>query len=318
MVNKMQSHKSFSATRSLFAAAAIVVGLALGSGGLTAASTQLSVGPDSVGVDSERVVGPVQDATVITADDHPQVFVGADKARDSFGFPVGVKKIGRHVRDGYQKSDYDEVAEVGANGQTLSLTQFDDSGRLMTAVRFDTAASQIARVTGDVAVKVAQHGLAASGLSVTGQARMDSNSTDGGWDVHWDRVAEGLTVRGDEVRAHVWADGRIQTVARVEHALASAPTRSLSQTDARKAATRQLDQWSGSAGTGYTVTGLDIEWVGPNAAFDATKLNDAPAPYRMAWVVNAKPTGESADYIRLVTLYVDAGNGTVIGGDVVE
>jgi hypothetical protein len=50
----------------------------------------------------------------------------------------------------------------------------------------------------------------------------------------------------------------------------------------------------------------------------ASKLNTAPAPYRLSWVVNVKPTGEAADYIRLITLYVDAGDGTVIGGDVVE
>jgi hypothetical protein len=80
----------------------------------------------------------------------------------------------------------------------------------------------------------------------------------------------------------------------------------------------QLDQWSSQGSVRYTVTDMDLEWVGPNAAFDASKLNTAPAPYRLSWVVNVKPTGEAADYIRLITLYVDAGNGTIIGGDVVE
>jgi hypothetical protein len=314
----MQSRKSISATRSLLAAAAIVLGLAIGSGSLTAASSPLSVGPDQVGVDSARVVGLARNEEVITLDDHPEVFVEADKARDAFGFPVGVKKVGRHVHDGFQNSDYDEVSEVGSKGQPLALTQFDGSGRLTAAVRFDITASPAVRITGDAAMKTAQRGLAASGLTVIGQARTDSNSVDGGWDVQWARAADGLTVRGDETRVHLWADGRIQTVAKVEHQLAPAPARRLSQPDARNVVTRQLDQWSGNGGVRYTVTDMNLEWVGPNAAFDASKLNTAPAPYRLSWVVNVKPTGEAADYIRLITLYVDAGDGTVIGGDVVE
>ncbi len=314
----MESRKSISATRSLVAAAAIVLGLAIGSGSLIAASTQLSVGPDQVKIDSAQVVGPVQNEAVITADDHPQVFVGADKARDGFGFPVGVKKVGRHIHDGIENLDIDEVSEIGSNGQPLALTQFDGAGRLMTAVRFDITASPAVRITGDVAIKTAQRGLAASGLAVIGEARTSSNSIDGGWDVHWARAAEGLTVRGDETRVHLWANGRIQTVARVEHQLAPAPARRLSQPDARGVVNGLLDKWFGKGGVRYTVTDMDVEWVGPNATFDASKLNTAPAPYRQSWVVNVKPTGEAADYIRLITLYVDAGDGTVIGGDVVE
>jgi hypothetical protein len=314
----MKSRKSISATRSLLAAAAIVLGLAISSGSLTAASSPLSVGPDLVGVDSAQVVGPVRNEAVITADDHPEVFVGADKARDAFGFPVGVKKVGRHVHDGFQNSDYDEVSEVGSKGQPLALIQFDGSGRLTAAVRLDINASPAVPIAGDAATKTAQRGLAASGLTVIGQARTDSNVVDGGWEVHWDRTAEGLAVRGDETRVHLWADGRIQTVARVEHQLAPAPARRLSQPEARNVVTKQLDQWSGKGVVRYAVTDMNLEWVGPNATFDASKLNTAPAPYRLSWVVNVKPTGEASDYVRLITLYVDAGDGTVIGGDVVE
>ena len=314
----MQSRNSILSTRSLLAAAAIVVGLAIGSSSLIAAGSQLSVGPEQVEVDSARVVGPLLKETAITADDHPEVFTRAEKARDGFGFPVGAKKVGRHVHDGSQNSDYDQVSEVGSNGQPLAMTQFDGSGRLTAAVRFDTIGSPAVRITGTTATKMAQRGLAASGLTVIGQARTDSNAVDGGWDVQWARAAEGTTVRGDETKVHLWADGRIQTVARVEHQLAPAPTRRLSQPEARIVVDRQLDQWSGNRGVRYTVTDMALEWVGPNAAFDASKLNAAPDPYRLAWVVNVKPSAEAADYIRLITLYVDAGDGTVIGGDVVE
>ena len=63
---------------------------------------------------------------------------------------------------------------------------------------------------------------------------------------------------------------------------------------------------------------MDLEWVGPNAAFDPAAVGEAAAPYRLAWVANVKPTGAASDVLRLVTLYVDAGDGSIIGGDVVE
>ena len=54
----MNRVKSLTTGRSLLAAVAIVSGLVVGTGQLTAASTQLEVGPASGGVDSMRVVGP--------------------------------------------------------------------------------------------------------------------------------------------------------------------------------------------------------------------------------------------------------------------
>jgi hypothetical protein len=63
---------------------------------------------------------------------------------------------------------------------------------------------------------------------------------------------------------------------------------------------------------------MELEWVGPNAAFDPAKMDLATEPYRLAWVANVKPSGRAADSLRLVTLYVDAADGSVIGGDVVE
>ena len=68
----------------------------------------------------------------------------------------------------------------------------------------------------------------------------------------------------------------------------------------------------------YAIQGMNLEWVGPNAAFDPAKVGATNEPYRLAWVANVQPSGSIADVVRLITLYVDAGDGTVIGGDVVE
>ena len=58
--------------------------------------------------------------TVLYADDSPDVFARAGAARDSFGFPIGASRTGRHVHDGLRKADYDEVTEVDSAGRPIS------------------------------------------------------------------------------------------------------------------------------------------------------------------------------------------------------
>jgi hypothetical protein len=188
----------------------------------------------------------------------------------------------------------------------------------VAAVRFDMPAGLAAKVSGDQAGTAARKGLVQAGLTPSGQARIVENSAASGWDIHWDRSEAGYQVRGDETVAHIWQDGRVQSVAHVEHDLAPAPASPLGRAKAQDAVTRQLDQWFSGRDSGYAVQGMDLQWVGPNATFDPGRVGAAPAPYRLAWVANVKPSGSAAAVVRLITLYVDAGDGTLIGGDVVE
>src|ERR1035437_6355319 len=106
----MSAVKSISATKTILAAGAVVLGMALSTGQLTAAS-RTSGGSDTTGVAAARVGQSVMTETALYADGSPDVFARAGAARDAFGFPVGSKRTGRHVHDGFQKSDYHEVAE---------------------------------------------------------------------------------------------------------------------------------------------------------------------------------------------------------------
>ena len=311
--------KTSGAVKAVLAAAVVVFGLAATADRMVATSsggsnTVVGVG----GVDGAKVGPPVVTATVINADDSPDVFRRAASARDAFGFPVGAKRTGKHVHDTYRPTDYDEVEEVDGTGQPLALTQFDPTGRLVAAVRFDRPFATSPKIDRDAATKAATTGLSASGVAVAGQYQADADPVLGGWNVHWDRSQDGFKVRGDETRVHVWPDGRIQSVARVEHPLTAAPAERLGIDDAKKVVNGQFDRWFAGRGSSYAVQQMSLEWVGPNAAFDAAKLSAAPAPYRLAWVANVKPSGVAAGYVSLVTLYVDAANGTILGGDVVE
>ncbi len=307
------------AAKTVLAVAVMVVGMAVTAGGMAATGTSGSdAGTYVTGVDGPRVAPLVVTSTEINADDRPDVFRRAASARDALGFPVGSNRTGRHIRDNYRPTEYDEVEEVDRAGQALALTQFDPDGRLVSAVRFDRPSVSSQKVDGDAATKSAIRGVSASGLAVSGQYQAEVNSVLGGWDVHLDRSQDGFRVRGDETRVHVWPDGRVQSIAHVEHQLAPAPGQPLGIEDAKKLVTGQFDRWFAGRNSSYAVQQMNLEWVAPNAAFDPGKLSAAPAPYRLAWVANVKPSGAAADYVALVTVYVDATDGTILGGDVVE
>jgi hypothetical protein len=304
-------------TRTIAITAAVVLGLAV-SAGQSIAATPPAGGADAPPVQAARAGQPVTTETVLYADSSPDVFARAGAVRDAFGFPAGVKRTGRHVYDGFQRSEYNEVSEVDGAGRSVSMIQLDGNGRVRAAIRFDPDTGVSFRTTSDEATRSAERGLTATGIRPGGRAITEANPSSGGWDVHWPRMEGGYAVRGDEIRVHVRHDGRIGSVAWVEHELAAAPARRLSQNEARQAVNRQMDAWFAGRGSAYAVQDMDLQWVEANAAFDPTRTEAASGPYRLAWVANVKPSGTAAEYVRLITLYVDAGDGTVIGGDVVE
>lgn len=317
-MSRIHTVKTVSLIRGLFTGAAVVAGLALCTGQLSAA-TIASRQAGVKGFDSVSNIRAVSGEQAFSLADRPDVFARAGSARDGLGFPVGAARAGRHVHDTIQGVDYDEVAEMDSSGKPVALTQFGGDGRLMTAVRFDSPPpAGLGSVTSDAATKAAQRALVSAGITVAGQARTEANASSGGWDVHWARTQGSYAVRGDETRVHVWQDGRVESVAHVDHALAAAPSAVLAKADAGTAVKRQCDTWFSGAGSGYNLQAMDLEWVGPNAAFDPGKLGVASSPYRLAWVANVKPSGQAAESVRLVTLYIDAETGAVIGGDVVE
>ena len=313
----MSAVRTVAKAKPFLAVAAVILGLAATAGPLTAAgfSRDVSGLPDVL---SSRIGQATVTDTVLYADDSPDVFARARAARDALGFPAGAARSGRHVKDGLRNAEYDEVADLDSAGRPISLTQFDGRGRLVTAVRFDLPPGLSAKVTSDQASKAAEAVLGRSGLTPAGKADAEPNPVAGGWDVHWPRTEGGFLVRGDETTVHVWQDGRIHSVARVEHQLSSLPSRRLGQADAQDVVRHQFDAWFAGRGSGYAVANMNLEWVEPNAAFDPSKIGATPASYRLAWVANVMPSGAAAEVLRQITLYVDAGDGTVIGGDVVE
>lgn len=298
--------------KSAIGAGAIVACLVVTAGRMIAAP-QPSGGFAQTAVDE-----PTRFETALDANSEAVVLARAGKTRDALGFPVGAKHTSKHVRDGFEHAEYDEVSEVDTAGRVTSVTQFDAQGQLRAAVRLDSGPRAGLNVTREAAIQSAQRSAVAAGLAVDTPSAVDVDEANGGWTISWARKQDGVRVLGDETRVHLWSDGRIQSLARVTHDLASPPDRRIGSDQARQVASATVDQWFAGRNSGHTIQSMDLEWVGPNGAFDPARITDSPQPYRLAWVANVKPTGAAASYVWLMTLYVDAGDGSIIGGDVVE
>ena len=67
-----------------------------------------------------------------------------------------------------------------------------------------------------------------------------------------------------------------------------------------------------------TVKGLGLAWVPPNDTF-APAAPDAPsATLRLAWVARVTTSGALTENLRALEVYIDAGDGSVIGGDILR
>jgi len=259
-----------------------------------------------------------REETALDAGTGSALMAQAGETGSALGFPVGVKRVGKHVRDGFEQAEYDEVTEMDSKGRVSSITQFDKNGRLRTAIRLDSPPRSVLKVSGAAAIRAAQRSAQAAGLTLGTPSATDADQATGGWTVHWNRVAAGIRVRGDETRVQVWPDGRIQSMARVEHDLAPAPGESINADSAKQAASDNLDRWFAGRNSDYAIKGMALEWVEPNGAFDPSLSATTSVPYRLAWVTEVKPSGDAANAMWLMTLFVDAGDGNIIGGDFVE
>jgi hypothetical protein len=159
--------------------------------------------------------------------------------------------------------------------------------------------------------------LAAVGLRApTGPATVTDDNSTGGWVLSWDRTEGGIPVRGDGTTVVAWPDGAVVSVSQRAHALAASRTARMTSADAARLAQACLLP-AGSAAGVWTVGSPDLEWVSPNGAFGGPHPVGGEAEYRLAWVVTATSASPDAS-LRAVTVYLDAGTGELLGGDVVE
>ena len=298
------------AARLVAAVAVAGAGIALGIPGGT--STGDAASPFIAG-------GPVTERAPVAADRAAAALSRAAVVRSRLGLPEPAASHVERVVDRFDGIAYDEVTESDRAGRTLQLQRFDEGGRLMGVVAFGWQAAGGPPIPNAAAARARGNRLATDlGLDVAGTPDVRQGADDTGWTLTWPRVVDGVPVVGDGVRVDLWPDGRLHAIVRTERPLATRPATTLDEATARTRATATLGTIFGSRAGQVRIARLGLGWVAPNSAFDPTGPDAPGATLRLAWIVEARTSGQLADGLRAVKLSLDAGTGTLIGGDVLR
>lgn len=236
----------------------------------------------------------------------------------ALGIPAGRRVRLARVADRFAGTTYDEVVTLDARGHRLGIIRLSADGRPVAAVRLGWRGTG-GRAIGADAARERATGLArAAGLAVGGTGTI-GRTADGGWRVSWPRVVDGVPARGDGATITLFAEGAFHALATRERALAPAPAATIGRPDAARIARERLATLIGAAARdAATISAPSLAWVAPNDTFDASRP-DAPDPVlRLAWVVQARTSGPIAERLRALELYLDAGDGALLGGDLLQ
>ncbi len=210
----------------------------------------------------------------------------------------------------------DEVDLVAADGRATGHFKLDAAtGALRSAVHLDWGAGYDAQVVSrSAAPRHASRIAAAAGVAVP--AGQPTTAWDDGmtaWHVHWVRSISGVPAIGG---TSVWLfpGGQVKAIAVSEPAAEPAPA---STVDAARASDAVRDYVTRNRIDRFEALSFDtpvLRWVAGND-FVATEKADAAEPtLRLAWVVRFRYEVPGWRLPHQVELYVDAGNGELIGG----
>ena len=64
--------------------------------------------------------------------------------------------------------------------------------------------------------------------------------------------------------------------------------------------------------------GAELAWVAPNDLFAKAGADAPGATLRLAWLVTVEASGSLADQWRRLEIHLDAGDGSLLGGDILR
>jgi len=273
--------------------------------------------PTSQGADPFVAGQPSTRTVEVPAAQAERVTARGRQLATALGLP-GVSQRAERLQDRFEHRTYDEVTSLDAAGREVAIARFETDGTVAMAIVLGWQPGHGSRVDPASAERRGRAIVRAAGLVVDGPSSVHASSGSGGWSITWSRVVDGIPVRGDGVRVSLWADGTFHGLMHLERPLAAAPIRQL----AVGAARQEAETWAAgrypAASPSLRVSAVDRAWLAPNGAFSANGL-DAPAEtLRLAWVVRFEASGPLAEGLRSVEVWLDAGDGSVLGGDVIE
>jgi hypothetical protein len=237
----------------------------------------------------------------------------------ALGLP-GVSQRVERLDDLFEHRTYDEVTSLDAAGREVAITRLEPDGAVAMALSLGWHPSSGPAIDAPAAAVRAEALARAIGLAPVGRPAVRASAGAGGWSIAWPRTVDGVVVRGDGLRIALWLDGTFHGLTRSERQLAPAPAadRRIGSAAARAAAAAVVRAPSGSSAGDLQVGQVERVWVAPNDTFGGSRI-DAPAEIlRLAWAVRFDATGALSERVRSVEVWIDAGDGHLLGGDVVE
>jgi hypothetical protein len=295
---------SFSRRRAALAGLAISGLLAIGG------STGQAADPFVAGGRSTR-------ALPAAADDLARARARGQSVAAALGLP-GVSQRVQRLDDQFEHRSYDEVTSLDADGHEVAITHLELDGSVAMAVLLGWHPAGGRALDGPAAAARAVSLARAAGLVPSGRPDVRLSAGAGGWSISWPRIVDGVPVRGDGVRLALWPDGALHGLTRTERQLATAPPRVLDAEAARSAASALVRARFDGSSAALRVATVEQAWVAPNDTFGGPRLDAPAATLRLAWAVRFDAQGPLAERVRSVEIWVDAGDGHLLGGDLVE
>jgi hypothetical protein len=234
----------------------------------------------------------------------------------ALGIPA-VSHRATRLDDRFEHRIYDEVSSFDAHGKEVAISRFELDGRVAMAVGLGWRPGSGRSVDWPGAARRAAVLARAAGLAVDGQPDVRASAGAGGWSISWARLVDGVAVRGDGLRISLWPDGSFHGLARSERSLAARPVSSLDTGQVRAIAERfATERFGGPAAT--RIVAIEPAWVAPNDTFAAEQPDAPAATLRLAWIARFETKGALAERVRQIEVWIDAGDGMVLGGDVAE
>ncbi|HET7677446.1 MAG TPA: hypothetical protein VFK38_06300 [Candidatus Limnocylindrales bacterium] len=210
---------------------------------------------------------------------------------------------------------FDNLDLLGPDDEPVGSFRFDAAtGRLAGYVRTEWRADfALPRVDEQGAVPAAQRFALRSGVALP--AVEPTVAWDGGWqawEVRWPRLADGIAVVGDGVTVAVLRGGQLKAISIRERPLRPAPLRPIGPAEARVIAERFA---TGSIhAPDLRIEAVRQAWLAGNdfAAPDGPDVESAEL--RLAYVVRFSHSVAGWTERQVLELYVDAGDGRIIGG----
>lgn len=285
--------------------------------GVLAAIAMIAIGAAATQAADPFAAGqPSTEERPIPADRAADVAERARAVGPILGVPPGAVVRTERIVDRFEGRETDRAIFETKDGRGLAVVEFDDAARLHLAFRLGTGPGNGPKVRRDRASELAAGFAAGLGFAQAGRPLVHDEPSIGGWSVLWPRLVDGVAVRGDGIRVGIGTDGSFDSFARWEHPLAAAPSAIVAEAEARAAAERWLRDRLGSSAGSYSLTELGLTWVAPNDTWDPARPDAPDAVRRLAWVARADASEPGSASVRALQVWLDAGDLSVIGGDV--